>query len=106
MKTKFISQSENAEKFHHMIMRLGEITDVDTKFIRKSCERAITEWEEKNQKDLTALFHVSDRVKHEELHKIVRSFQRTLGEKVDSHLIMKKIDVITEFWLNDLYYSF
>ncbi|MHA1675101.1 MAG: hypothetical protein ACTSYI_15905 [Promethearchaeota archaeon] len=106
MKNKFISTSTRAEKFASMVQRIGEITEIDTKFIRKSCEKAINEWEEKNNKEMKALFHVSDRVKHEEISKMIKSFQRSLGGKIDSNLVMSKVGMVAEFWLKDLYFSF
>ncbi len=106
MKNKFVSTSKRAEKFASMVQRIGEITEIDTKFIRKSCEKVLNEWEEKNNKEMKALFHVSDRVKNDEIQKMITAFQRSLGGKIDSNLIMNKVGTIAEFWLKDLYFPF
>ena len=53
MKNLFINKTANADKFGKMVDRIGEISEVDKKFIRKSCERVINEWEERNKKDFS-----------------------------------------------------
>lgn len=106
MKNLFISKSTQVEKFAKMVKRISDITEIDPKSIRKSCERILNEWEEKNHKEISALFHVSDRDKHDELHKIVKMFQRTLGGKIESDLILKKVGTVAKFWLEDLFYPF
>ncbi|MHA1776890.1 MAG: hypothetical protein DRO88_13585 [Promethearchaeia archaeon] len=106
MKNLFINKTANADKFGKMVDRIGEISEVDKKFIRKSCERVINEWEERNKKDFSTLFHVTERDKHDELHKITEAFQRSLSEKIESTLVLKKIGTIAEFWLEDLFYPF
>ncbi|MHA1611449.1 MAG: hypothetical protein ACTSVZ_01785 [Promethearchaeota archaeon] len=106
MKNQFISKSTRAEKFNKMVQRIGDITEIDIKFIRKSCEKACNEWEEKNNKEMKTLFNVSNRVKSDEIAKIIKTFQRSLGGKIESNLIMNKVGTIAEFWLKDLYISF
>lgn len=106
MKNLFINKTDNAVKFEKMVDRICEISEVDRKYIRKSCERVINEWEEKNQKEIGTLFHVSEQDKHAELHRITQAFQRVLSGKIDSPVIIKKIGTIAEFWLEDLFIPF
>ena len=107
IKNKFIASDNRHEKFMQMVKRIGEITEIDLKFIRKSAEKMLNDWEEHNHRELTTLFHTKDRGRYDEIHKMVIAFQRSIEPKINSRhykVIMKKIETITHFWLEDLYF--
>ena len=54
VKNKFISVAPRTEKFNKMVDRLSEITGLDHKFVRKSGEKVIERWEEKNKNAKTS----------------------------------------------------
>lgn len=106
-KNKFFNAGKNrSAKFHRMIERIGEISDIDRKYIRQSGERVLNHWEERTHRELGTLFHAKDRQK--EIEKMVLSLQRSLEPKLESthpKVIMKKIETIAKFWLEDLYFQ-
>ncbi|WP_371806753.1 hypothetical protein [Candidatus Lokiarchaeum ossiferum] len=105
-KNQFIGSENRHEKFNQMVERIGEITGIDLKFIRQSGESVLNHWEERNHRKLSTLFLAKDRARHNEIHKMVTSLQRSLEEKIDSNhqnVTMKKIATIAEYWLEDLY---
>ena len=107
-KNKFIASENRQGKFNQMVTRIGEIMEVDLKFIRKSAEKMLNDWEEKNHRELKSLFHAKDRARHDEIHKMILSFQRSLEPKIElkhQRIILKKIETITHFWLEDLYFT-
>ncbi len=107
-KIKFIASENRQGKFNQMVKRIGEITEIDLKFIRKSAEKTLIDWEGQNHRDLKTLFHCKDRARHDEINKMVVSLQRSLEAKIEPkhhNLIMKKIEIIAQFWLHDLYFD-
>ena len=104
-KNKFIAGETRYAKFNQMVDRISEISDIDRKFIRQSGERMLNHWEERTHRELGTLFHAKDRQK--EIEKMVLSLQRSLEpklESVHSKVILKKIETIAKFWLEDLYF--
>lgn len=107
-KNQFIGSENRHGKFNQMVERIGEITGIDLKFIRQSGERVLNHWEERNHRELTTLFQAKDRARHDEIHKMVISLQRSLETKIEAsqqNVIMKKIETIAEYWLEDLFFQ-
>ena len=106
VKNKFISVAQRTEKFNKMVDRITEITGLDQKYIRKSGEEVLDKWEEKNNREISTLFTAHASFRHDEIHKIAKTLQRYLEPKVDSGVVINKIETIAEFWLNDLFINF
>jgi len=106
VKNQFISVDHRTEKINNMVNRLSEITGLDHKFIRKSSERVLNKWEEKNQRKITTLFTAHSSYRQEEIHKMAKTLQRYLEPEVDSGIVINKIETIAEFWFNDLFINF
>lgn len=105
-KNQFISGNPRARKFDRMVDRISEVTGVDHKFIRKSGEKVLDGWEEKNHKKLSTLFTAHESFRRDEINKMAKDIQRYMEPKVDSGVAIKKIKTIAEFWLGDLYKDF
>ena len=93
-KNKFISQKNRHHKFTKMVDRIAEITDLDPKYIRKTSEHILNDWEARNHKELQNLFTVNERTRHQEIHKMATQFQRTFEHHLDpqySRILLKKI---------------
>ncbi len=106
-KNKFIATENRHEKFNQMVSRIGEITGIDLKFIRKSSEKILNDWEERNHRELMTLFKAKDRARHDEIQKMVQTLQRSLEHKIDPKhqtVILKKIETIAQFWFEDFYF--
>ena len=106
VKNKFISVGHRTEKFNKMIDRLSEITGLDHKYVRKSGEKVIDKWEEKNQRKISTLFTAHSSFRQEEIHKMAKNLQRYLEPKIDSGVVLNKIETIAEFWFKDLFINF
>ena len=106
VKNKFISVAPRTEKFNKMVNRISEITGLDHKYIRKSGERVLDKWEEKNQRKISTLFTAHSSFRQEEIHKMAKNLQRYLEPKIDSGIVINKIETIAEFWFNDLFINF
>jgi len=104
-KNKFIAGKNRSEKFHQMVERIGEISGLNLKFIRQSGERMLNHWEERSHRELKTLFHAKNR--QDEINKMVVSLQRSLEPKLEvehQKIILKKIETIARFWIEDLYF--
>ena len=106
VKNKFISIAQRTTKFNKMVDRISEITGLDHKYIRKSSESVLEKWEEKNHRDISTLFAAKPSFRQDEICKIAKSIQRYLEPRVDSGIVVNKIETIAEFWLNDLFINF
>lgn len=106
VKNKFISVTQRTEKFNKMVDRISEITGLDHKHVRKSGERVIDKWEEKNKREISTLFTAHASFRQEEIHKMAKTLQRYLESEVDSGVVINKIETIAEFWFNDLFINF
>ncbi len=106
VKNKFISVAQRTEKFNKMVNRISEITGLDHKYIRKSGERVLDTWEEKNHREISTLFTANSSFRQEEIQKMAKTLQRYLETKVDSGVVFDKIETIARFWLNDLFINF
>ena len=106
-KNKFIAGSVRHSKFNQMVERIWEISGIDLKFIRQSGERMLNQWEERSHRDLKTLFHAKERSRQDEINKMVVSLQRSLEPKLEvanQKIILKKIETIARFWIEDLYF--
>ena len=105
-KNKFIAAGNiRHTKFNQMVERIGEISGLDLKFIRQSGERMLNHWEERSHRELKTLFHAKNR--QDEINKMVVSLQRSLEPKLEvehQKIILKKIETIARFWIEDLYF--
>lgn len=106
VKNKFISVAPRTEKFNKMVDRISEITGLDHKYVRKSGERVLDKWEEKNHREISTLFTAHASFRQEEIHKMAKTLQRDLEPKVDSGVVINKIETIAEFWFNDMFINF
>ena len=106
VKNKFISVAQRTEKFNNMVDRITEISGLDHKYVRKSGEKVIDKWEEKNKRKISTLFTAHSSFRQEEIHKMAKNLQRYLEPKIDSGVVLNKIETIAEFWFNDLFINF
>ena len=106
VKNKFISVTLRTEKFNKMVDRISEITGLDHKHVRKSGERVLDKWEEKNHREISTLFTAHASFRQEEIHKMAKTLQRYLESEVESGVVINKIETIAEFWFNDLFINF
>ena len=102
---QFIGIEGRAEKFHKMAERISEITGIDLKFISKAGDNVLNEWEKRNNRKLTTLFKANEREKHDEIHKMAEKIEKSIAEKISSPLLLKKVETIAEFWLDELYFQ-
>ena len=106
VKNKFISVAQRTEKFNNMVDRITELTGLDHKYVRKSSEEVLEKWEEKNKREISTLFTAHVSYRHDEIHKMAKTLQRYFEPKIDSGVVINKIETIAEFWLNDLFINF
>ena len=106
VKNQFISVGNRIEKFNKMVDRISEITGLDHKYVRKSSERVLDKWEEKNNREISTLFTAHSSFRNEEIHKMAKTLQRYLEPEVDSGVVINKIETIAKFWFNDLFINF
>ena len=102
----FITTESRSRKFEKMVDRICEITELDQKLIKKTGEKVLDDWEIKNHRELTTLFTAKKSYRQEEIHKIAKTIQRHLEPKIDSRVSQQKIEVIANYWLQDMFTGF
>jgi hypothetical protein len=106
VQNKFITTESRTLKFDKMVDRICEITDLDHKLIKKAGEKVLDEWEEKNHRELITLFTAKKSYRQEEIHRMAKTIQRYLEPMIDSRISIHKIEIIANYWLQDMFINF